>query len=95
MNKIATSIALIAILATCTALPSVAQTNMALPSIAPTSNAETAKAPPLQTGSTVNNGAYDNQKSPGTSQELSPDTKQSATGDSVGSGGRGGASGRN
>ena len=67
----------------------------ALPSLAQTSNADTAKAPPLQTGSTVNNRANDNQKSPGSAQELSPDTKQSATGGPAGGGGRGGASGGN
>lgn len=80
-----TRFTLAAILATFTVLPSVAQT----------SSADTAKAPSLQTGSTVNNKANDNQKSPGTSQELSPDTKQSATGGPAGGSGRGGASGGN
>ena len=65
----------------------------ALPSVAQTSNADTTTAPSLQRGSTVNNRRNENQRSPGTAQELSPDTKQSATGGPSGGTGRGGASG--
>ena len=83
MKSMKVNLALAAIIVAASALPSVAQT----------SNADTATAPNLQRGSTVNNRANENQRSPGTAQELSPDTKQSATGGPSGGAGRGGASG--
>ena len=83
MNVMKSNLVLATILVTFSALPSVAQT----------SNADTATAPGLQRGSTVNNRANENQRSPGTAQEISPDTKQSATGGPSGGSGRGGASG--
>ena len=67
----------------------------ALPGVAQTSDTTTRTAPPLQQGSTVNNAAKANQKAPGDARELSPDTKQSATGGPAGGTGRGGTSGGN
>ena len=75
------------------ALATILVTASVLPSVAQTSNSDTATAPALQRGSTVNNRANENQRSPGTAQEVSPDTKQSATGGPAGGSGRGGASG--
>lgn len=76
-------------------LAAILVTVSALPSVAQNSNADTATAPSLQRGSTVNNKANENQHSPGVAQELSPDTKQSATGGPSGGAARGGASGGN
>ncbi len=67
----------------------------ALPSVAQTADADTRTAPFLQQGSTINNAANANQNAPGDAQELSPDTKQSATGGPSGGFGRGGAAGGN
>ena len=78
------------------ALAAVLVTFSALPSVAQTSNADTATTPSLQKGSTVNNRANQNEKSPGTAQEVAPDAKQSATGGPAGGGAaRGNASGGN
>ena len=67
----------------------------AFPSVAQTSNADTATMPAMKRGSTVNNAANANEKAPGQAKELSPDTKQSATGGPSGGSARGGASGGN
>ena len=65
----------------------------ALPSVAQTANADTATAPYLKRGSTVNTAANGNERAPGEAQELAPDTKQAATGGPSGGLGRGGAAG--
>ncbi len=85
MKSMKVNLALAAVLVTFSALPSTAQT----------SNTDTPTAPAMQRGSTVNNRANANQRAPGEAQELSPDTKQSATGGPSGGFGRGGAAGGN
>ena len=84
MSIMKTHLALAAALVTFSAIPCVAQTS-----------ADTATTSPLKRGTTVNNAAKANNKAPGVTKELAPDTKQSATGGPSGGVGRGGASGGN
>ena len=70
-------------------------TMSSLPVVAQTSNADTATAPALQRGSTVNNKANANERSPGAAKEMEPDSKQSATGGPAGGGTHNGATGGN
>ena len=77
------------------ALATALVTLSALPSLAQTSDATTGAQPAIKQGSTVNNAAKANDAAPGTTKEIAPDTKQSATGGPAGGNARGGASGGN